>query len=83
MIIRVKLYAMLAEFLPDNAKKNEADFDCAEGTSVTQVLSSLKVPLEHCHLVLINGVFVSPSDRDTLLLKEGDALAVWPPVAGG
>lgn len=83
MKIRVKLYAMLGEHLPANAHKNEADYECAEGTPITEVLSALGVPLEQCHLVLINGVFVPPSERTTHGLNEGDALAVWPPVAGG
>ena len=36
-----------------------------------------------CPLVLVNGVFIPPSERDVYKLKEGDSLAVWPPVAGG
>jgi len=83
MKIRVKLYAMLGEHLPANSVKNEADYECLDGTAITEVLSALHVPLEQCHLVLVNGVFVSPSERDTYVLNEGDALAVWPPVAGG
>jgi len=41
------------------------------------------VPAEHCHLVLVNGVFISPSERGSRRLSEGDHLAIWPPVAGG
>ncbi len=35
------------------------------------------------HLVLVNGSFVGPEDRAARVLRAGDALAVWPPVAGG
>jgi sulfur carrier protein ThiS len=35
------------------------------------------------HLVLINGVFVPPPERTSRALKEGDVLAIWPPIAGG
>ena len=83
MKVRIKFYAMLAEYLPANAIKNEADFECAEGSEITAILKSLNVPMEHCHLVLVNGVFVAPSERDRRTLAEGDALAIWPPVAGG
>jgi hypothetical protein len=33
--------------------------------------------------VLVNGVFVPPRERESLRLAPGDALAIWPPVAGG
>jgi len=83
MKIRIKLYALLGKYLPPNAEKNEADLEVAEGTTTVQILASLKVPEEDCHLVLINGVYVAPSERSTQALEEGDALAIWPPVAGG
>ena len=53
------------------------------GAAIAEVLAGLNVPAEVCHLVLVNGVYVEPSMRDTHALKNGDALAVWPPVAGG
>ena len=83
MKVRIKLYAMLGDYLPSHAKKNEADVEFAVGTSISAMLSSLGVPLEQCHLVLVNGVFVPPSERDSQSVVDGDALAVWPPVAGG
>jgi molybdopterin synthase sulfur carrier subunit len=83
MKVRIKLYAMLGDYLPSYAKKNEADVEFAVGISISAMLSSLGVPLEQCHLVLVNGVFVPPSERDSQSVVEGDALAVWPPVAGG
>ena len=83
MKIRIKLYAMLGVYLPEHAKKNEADIEFSEGISITEILSAVGVPLEQCHLVLVNGVFVAPSERDWRTVNEGDALAVWPPVAGG
>lgn len=83
MQVRIKLYAMLGDYLPPNAKKNEVDMEYPEGTTVSAALSSLQVPMEQCHLVLVNGIFIVPSERDSQVLEEGDALAVWPPVAGG
>jgi molybdopterin converting factor small subunit len=41
------------------------------------------VPPQSCHLVLLNGVFQPVGVRTHVALKSGDALAVWPPVAGG
>jgi molybdopterin synthase sulfur carrier subunit len=83
MKIRIKLYAMLATYLPAHAKKNEADVEFSEGTSITEILLAVGVPLDQCHLVLVNGVFVAPSERKSQSVVDGDAVAVWPPVAGG
>ena len=81
--IRLKLYASLAQHLPPNTTKNEAEVEVADGTSVLRVLERYGVPREHCHLVLVNGLFMTPESRGTHVLQDGDHLAVWPPVAGG
>jgi len=48
------------------------------------VIDHYRVPRELAHLVLVNGHFVCDTDRDQAgQLKEGDTLAIWPPVAGG
>jgi len=83
MIIRVKLYASLGKYLPEGSVRNEIDQTVSEGATVTEILSGLNVPGEMCHLVLVNGNYLAPGERDECALKEGDHLAVWPPVAGG
>ncbi len=83
MKIRVKLYASLAEYLPAHAADNQAELEVEAGTTPARIIAALGLPGEMCHLVLVNGVFVEPSARDSQPLEEGDALAIWPPVAGG
>lgn len=87
MKIRVKLFASLRKYLPDGAAEgptgNEADMDIDGGVTVSGVFGRLAVPVELCHLVLVNGVFIPPSERGGHELFEGDHLAVWPPIAGG
>lgn len=87
MKIRVKLYARLDRYLPEGnaggASRNEADLEVADGATPADVFDRLGLPAEYCHLVLINGVFVAPSERGAHELEAGDHLAVWPPVAGG
>lgn len=83
MQITLKLFALLDKYLPDGAVKNQVELTVAEGATVMDVIHSVNLPSEYCHLVLIDGVYVAPSERDTRILKEGEALAIWPPVAGG
>ena len=83
MNIRIKLYASLAEFLPADAVRNEADLEVKEGTTPTQVILRLGLPEKMCHMVLINGIYIAPDERSDKVLEAGDHLAIWPPVAGG
>jgi sulfur-carrier protein len=86
--ITLKLFAMLSEYLPrevDGRRRggHELAVDLADGTAVQEVIDRFKLPRELVHLVLVNGRFVAPEDRPRHLLRPGDALAIWPLVAGG
>lgn len=81
--VQLKLFASLSKYLPEGAVRNVAPVAVQEGTSIRDLLDRYNVPPEHCHLVLVNGIYQPPEARGTVLLKEGDQLAVWPPVAGG
>lgn len=84
MRITLKLYATLSDLLPSSAVKNAAAVEVEEAVTLHEIIDKYRVPRELAHLVLINGVFVCDADRDQSgLLKEGDVLAIWPPVAGG
>jgi sulfur carrier protein ThiS len=83
MRITLKLYATLGRYLPDDAEKNIVRPELPDDTSVTAVIERFRLPPELVHLVLVNGVFVAPEQRAGTHLKDGDVLAIWPPVAGG
>lgn len=84
MKIVFKLYATLQDYLPGEAKKTNAlTLELDEGTTIQQVIERFVLPQKLCHLVLIDGTFVAPAERAARALKEGDTLAIWPPVAGG
>lgn len=83
MQITVKLYASLSDFLPAGAVQNKVDLDVAEGTTIGAMLQSLNLPPKLVHLVLVNGHYIAPAARARHALRAGDALALWPPVAGG
>lgn len=83
MRIRLKLFATLSEHLPPGAKQNLVLVDVPDGATPHQVMDLCRVPREQAHLVVLNGVFVPPDQRNELALSEDDTLALWPPVAGG
>mgnify|MGYP002026133621 CR=1 FL=1 len=83
MQVTLKLFASLAPFMPEGAKDNAVGIEVDEGTTINQVFDRYQVPHKMAHLVLINGSYIAPPDRATRALAEGDALAAWPPVAGG
>ena len=84
MKVTFKLFATLQDYLPAEGKKTNAlTLDLEEGTTVDQIIKRFALPEKLVHLVLIDGSFVPPAQRDSRILVEGDTLAIWPPVAGG
>lgn len=83
MQIELKLFASLATYLPSGVKGNVTEVEVADGATPYQIIDQFKIPREEAFLVMVNGVFVTPEDRDIQNLQESDTLALWPPVAGG
>jgi molybdopterin converting factor small subunit len=83
MRITFKLFASLGDYLPDGARRNAIDIEIEQQDTLNSLLDRYRVPREMAHLVLVNGIYQGSSERDRALLKEGDTVAVWPPVAGG
>ncbi len=82
MKLTFKLFASLTAYLPPEAEDHRVAILVPENSSPNQVLKQYGVPMPQVHLVLVNGIFVPPSERDHPL-RDGDELAVWPAVAGG
>jgi molybdopterin converting factor small subunit len=84
MKITFKLYAGLTDYLPASEREsNRVGLDLPEGTAIAAVIEPFNLPQKMVHLVLVNGVYVAPEHRFSHVLKEGDVLAIWPPIAGG
>ena len=79
MKIEVALYATLSQYLPQGSQSHKATIECADGVTVGQVVDQLGIPRPRPTMVLINGLHAG---EDTPL-KEGDLLALFPPLAGG
>lgn len=83
MKITLKLFASLQEHLPPGAKACTTTIEIDPKTTPLELIDRFNIPRKLAHLVVLNGVYLLPAERETPLLKEGDVLAIWPPVAGG
>lgn len=83
MKITFKLFASLTDYLPPERKGNLVALDLEAGTLVNDVIRAYRIPEMSAHLVLVNGVYIPPAKRAAHALKDGDELAIWPPIAGG
>jgi sulfur carrier protein len=79
MKIHLTLYASLARFLPEKSSGKTCVMEVKEGTRLGQVLEDLQVPLKSARIIFLNGVH---AERNTVL-RNGDRVSVFPPVAGG
>jgi molybdopterin synthase sulfur carrier subunit len=80
MKIELKLYASLGRYMPQAlVEKKQSYLEIGEGTTIKALLENLKVPLDTVKLIFLNGIHA----KDNEVLKDGDRLGVFPPVAGG
>ena len=55
MRIRVKLYSILADYLPKEVASNSCMMDFPEGTTLMDVVRDLKVPEDDIKIMFLNG----------------------------
>ncbi len=79
MKVEVKLFANFREYLPPGSSSYARLMDLDEGTTIRQVLENLKIPPSIPMVLLVNGIYKQAEE----VLQPGDALNVFPPVAGG
>ncbi|MHB8764101.1 MAG: MoaD/ThiS family protein [Deferrisomatales bacterium] len=77
MVVKLKFFAGLRDFLPKGPSPCPAEFPA--GTTVGGVLGSFGIPEDKPKILLVNGRHAELGR----VLEDGDELAVFPPVAGG
>lgn len=79
MQIEVRLFSTLARHLPPGTDGRAASLSVPPGTTIAQVLAQLGVPLKLAKLMFVDSVHRDPD----FVLSEGNAISVFPPIAGG
>jgi molybdopterin converting factor small subunit len=79
MEIEIKLFATLRDYLPKGSSRFSCKMEVDHPTRVQEILSRLKIPEDMPKIILVNGIH----GKKEQILKEGDVLSIFPPVAGG
>ena len=79
MKVELRLYASLTHYLPEKRDGHVCILEVEPGTPIRDLFSKLNVPPEIPKIIFLNGVHAKGDE----ILKEGDRVGVFPPVAGG
>ena len=80
MKIQLNLFASLSRFLPEQKSSGFSNLlEIEEGTTIDTLLDHLKIPRDQPKIIFLNGLHAMGSS----VLKEGDRLGIFPPLAGG
>ena len=83
MRITFKTASGMVKYLPPGSRGNSAEITVAHGATPRDVMTQLGIPAGGAYLVTHNGAAVRTAMRDTVILAEGDTLAIMPPLRGG
>lgn len=78
MKIELRLYASLRVYMPE-VNSTTVIVDIGQGTRIRELLEQFKVPADSIKIIFLNGVHAKGDE----ILKEGDRIGVFPPIAGG
>jgi len=77
--VEVCLFATLGRYLPPGVSGDRVTLEVPDRTTVRQVMTSLHIPDELDRLQVVNGRDAAPGH----ILRDGDVLSAFPPLAGG
>ena len=80
MKIELRLFASFARFMPEKTNGgSQRETEVRNGITVKELLEELRIPPDEVKIVFLNGIHAKGDE----ILREGDRLGVFPPVAGG
>jgi molybdopterin converting factor small subunit len=84
MKIELRMFLGYSKYLPSDAVNGRAEVILPEGATLGDLLALLAIPDDSPKSVMINSMSCGyGTAASTQLLKEGDTVVIFPPVAGG
>lgn len=84
MNIEVRTFINFKSYLPPDAKDGKAVLSIKDGSTFSDLLKVLGIPMEEPRIVVLNGVSQGTTPEvNTRVLQEGDIVAIFPPIGGG
>jgi molybdopterin converting factor small subunit len=80
--VQLRLFGEFREYLPEGAVGGRTSIELPEGATVFTLVDQLGLPYEAEEGVLVAAVNDEVADLKALL-KEGDVVSMFPPLAGG
>jgi molybdopterin converting factor small subunit len=79
MIVKVKVFADLRQYIPELGLGESLDVQVASGVTIRQLFEQLEIPESEIKLAFVNGISREFED----ILSDGDEVSFFSPVGGG
>jgi len=84
MEIELKLFMMFKKYGPPDQVDGRSRMQVKTGTRFIDILNTINMPIEEDKIIVINGISHKQCDEvNALEIKNGDIVAIFPPIAGG
>lgn len=84
MNIEVRTFINFKGYLPPDAQDGKAVLSIKDGSTFSDLLKVLGIPMDEPRIVVLNGVSQGTAPEvNTRVLNEGDIVALFPPLGGG
>jgi len=79
MKVEMRLYASLQDYLPDKGEGYVCSVELPDGSTIQDLFEKFNIPVDAVKVMFRNGLHARADE----ILKDGDRVGAFPPVAGG
>jgi sulfur-carrier protein len=79
MIVKVRLFANLRDYVPEAKYGSTIEVDVQSGASLKDLANQLNLPIDLVKLAYVNGIYQEMDYQ----LNQNDEIGIFPPIGGG